>query len=298
MKTKGILIFALGHPYYGRMAFNLAVSIKHMDPDAQIAMLFAGSALNELFRYDITKYVDILFPVSKECYTKDGKIEYLKAKTYLYDLTPFDETLYLDADMLWHPRRKATTLMNSLSNTSLAFENRDSIDMAEKKLPEGFSMWADIREIKSEYGLKKGHFYNLQSEFIWFKKNAKNESLFTCVKEVYENLRVKTFKFNGGIPDEIPFAIAMMLSGVYPHTEPFIPVFWEHQEKENKRAMYENVELLFNQYWAYSAGGSYYTKSMKDFYNNLATWYFNQQGLQYPYLLINKKEFLPDRKNL
>ncbi len=296
--SKGVLLIALGHSNYGRMALNLAASLKTTDPNVQIALAFAGQSLNDIGHYPIGDYFDHFIPVGPECYTRKEKTEWIKAKTFMYDLSPFDETIFLDVDMLWHPQMPISNLFTQLGankKLNLTFQNRGFLDLSKKDLPKDYSMWADVNEVKRAYGIKKGKYYQLHSEFVYFRKCDEVKKYFDDAKDIYDNLMVESFVFGGGIPDELPFGISMMLNNMYPHETPFTPVYWEVTEK---RAMQRTPAKLYSEFYAYSCGGSFHSKTMKQFYNNLAKFYFNKAGLQYPYYLTNKRDYLPERTNL
>ena len=295
MKTKGVLLLALGHSNYGRMALNLAVSIKMVDPDIEIAIAFAGNSLNDIGHYNITAYFDHFIPVPQAAYTRNNKTEYIKTKTWMYELSPFDETIFLDVDMIWHPVQKISDVFKSLEKVSITFQNRGFIDLKKKNLPKDYSMWADVNEVKSAYGIEKGKYYQLHSEFVYFKKDDAVEKFFNDAKDIYDNLLVKSFVFGGGIPDELPFGISMILNNIYPHKSNYTPVYWEVTEKRNMQRI---PGELFKEFVAYSTGGSFHSKTMKNFYNNMAKYFFNKAGLQYPYFLQNKRDFMPERANL
>ena len=56
-ETKGVLILALGHPYYGRMAAQLAMSIKSNTPKINISVVKTPNSLNHC-NADYLKYFD------------------------------------------------------------------------------------------------------------------------------------------------------------------------------------------------------------------------------------------------
>ncbi len=293
--TRGILLIALGHPNYGRMALNLAVSLKVTDPDVKIALAFAGESLEHIQQYPIIEYFDRLIPVSPEAYTRDGKTEWIKAKTWMYELSPWDETLFLDVDMIWHPVIKASEVFDWFKKVDVTFQNRGYLDLSGKNLDPKYSMWADVNQVKAAYGFKKGKYYQLHSEFVFFRKGEKVKQLFDDARHEYDNLKVDSFVFGGAIPDELPFGIAMIKNNLYPHKANFTPVYWEVTEKQN---LHREPKRLYQEFVAYSTGGSFHKSTMKDFYNTLAQFYFNKAGLQYPYKLTDKRAYLPERQNI
>ena len=45
---KGVVILTLGHAYWGRWAYNLAMSLKYQSPDINISLLYAGEGINQI----------------------------------------------------------------------------------------------------------------------------------------------------------------------------------------------------------------------------------------------------------
>lgn len=294
-RSRGIFILALGHPFYGRMAFNLAVSLKESDPEVKIAVGFAGDSLRDLFRYDIYKYFDRIIPVEDKYFTRRGHQEFLRAKLCILDLSPWDDTLFLDADTIWlHGGRTPSELMDDLHDVPLAVQNRGAQDL-KKKLENGLLLWSSASHIRDAYGLKSGKLFSLYSECMWIKRTVQNILLFETAQQINDDLLVDYKEFAGGVPDELPLSIAMALTSTYPHQQNWIPVYWEHLEKKR---LYEDSESINNQHYAFSCGGKVTPPAVKEFYNMLASVAFQNAKLQYPYFIINKKDFLPERKKI
>lgn len=164
--SRGIVIIALGSPQYGRLAANLASSIRYKDKDINIHLVHTAQSVSHL-----TEKHKALFSSFAECppqyYTKNDKAVYLKAKTCIYELSPFDETLMLDADMIWFGSKSATNLFDELKDVDFTIQNRNYFDLGSDKLDEKYSDWCNIKEVKEKYNTT-GRFYHLHSEFIFF----------------------------------------------------------------------------------------------------------------------------------
>jgi len=125
--------------------------------------------------------------------------------------------------------------------------NRGCVDITEAD--EKFINWASPKEIQEAYGY--GLLYNLSSEFIYFKKCNEIEQFFWAAQDSFDTLKVHHMLFGNGVPDELPFIVAMLLMGVYPHTAPFLPSYWELFFNKNMQAA-----QMYNKYYAYSLGGA------------------------------------------
>ncbi len=283
---KGILLIAIGHPNYIKMAINLAAGIKLNEPGMEIAL--ATNLLPPAFAME-RQLIDVCVFVPDEYFTTDGKTEYIKVKTRMYDLSPFDETIFLDVDMLWLHKRKPSELFTQLEGIAFTIANTGLA---------GSSIWADINEVKKAYKITDQKYYNFHSEFVYFKKCAAVKKYFHKVKEVYDHPKVKGTNFGGArIADELAFQIASMLLDYYPHQDNYLPTYWWGRDiggKENHKFAYQLAE----KYFSYSIGGNSLPTNVAKTYNQLAGFYFKKMGLANPWIVQNKKSFIPERKNI
>lgn len=88
LKERGVLTIAHGAPKYIRMAINLAMSIKVHDPNLPIALVTDSSDPK------LSKYFDIIVDIDM------SRGKGLVQKLYLLDYSPFEETIFIDADCL------------------------------------------------------------------------------------------------------------------------------------------------------------------------------------------------------
>ena len=275
---KGILIIACGHQYYGKMAAALAASIR-LKSDIAIHLAYAGNALT-LLKDNELKLFNSKSEIPNDFYYHAGQAKWIRTKMFIYDLSPFDETLYLDSDMLWL-KLSPDELMNELSAHDITFPNHGVNE----------TMWAKSGEIKAAYG--EGKYYSIHSELIYFKKNDKVKRWFDTAKEVYDNLKVSHKVFAGAIPDELPFSIAGALTETYPHEDNYKPVYWGHIEKKHKQ-----IYQIATEYWAFSMGGNVNTNKEKIIYDILSEMTYKKLGLQGFHKWTEKRNFLKERKNV
>jgi len=306
----GILIIALGAPQYGRMAANLASSIRFADAEVKIHLVWSGASISHL-----SDKHKALFTSMSECpaeyYTKPlpksfpegegqggAKTVFLKAKTCIYELSPFDETIFLDADMIWfsNPQKKnASTLFNELKGTELTFQNRGHFDLRNEKLKEDYSNWCSIKEVKEKYfagGIEenKGRFYHLHSEFIYFSRSESNKQFFDLARQIFDEPKVKPASFDGDIPDELAFDIAVAITGKNPHKEHFRPIHWFAMDGR------ANLNELQHKYYGLSMGGNNLPPAIINRYKMLAKFYARHFGLPYSFTIEPKKRWSATRR--
>lgn len=277
-ESKGIVILALGHPQYGRMAANLASSIRG-NCDLPIHLVYSGDAIAHLLPQHLA-----LFASKSECpseyYTSNGKTAYFKAKTKLFDLSPFERTIYLDADTIMFSGKSISELFDAFKDVDITFENYGKLRPNH--------LWFDAKEAIMKFGDRIKHdIYEVRSQLIYFRKTESNKLFFDTATEIYDNPKVKSYDFRGNVPDELAFNIASGIIGIKPHQENYKVIHWEMTDGKNKRI----VELLEN-YYGISVGGEHISPNVKTQYDGIAR--FFQQKLQLPYFykLYPKKQWL------
>jgi glutathione peroxidase-family protein len=275
---RGVLIQALGHSNYYQMAVVLAASIKTNDK-LPICLI-----TNKKVQEPHKKLFDIVKEPTQKSITQNGKTEYIKAKLFMYDYSPFDETIFLDADQIMINGKKLSPLFDELKEVGVSFSNTGVSNV---------SIWADLEEVKKEYGDKP--FWNLHSEFIYFKKGKEVKKYFDVAKKIYEENKLQSaVRFaNANMADELAFECAAMITDIYPHQENWLPNFW-HDRNEAKEAYKYPYELV--NYLTYSIGGKSTPLRIKTNYNILAKSYFAKLGLSNPYQVVDKQSYLPERK--
>lgn len=225
---KGILLLSIGSKTYGQFAYSLAHSIKKYNKNLQIALVTDDH--NQLPFKDV---IDIILPVSMGMFLENGKMNPFKLKTYIYDLSPFDETLYLDVDALC--LKPLDDLFIQLNKTDFQiYEVRrykpgsyDTTNMVWYK-----NVGGKLSEAIKLYNAK-GTYPEYNSSFIWFKKSPANEKYFNQVKSNYLDRRVKFKKIGMFYPDELAFNMASAQLSHYGLFERFRPIYfkWDSAEK-------------------------------------------------------------------
>jgi len=288
-KTKGILLIAINHPYYGDMAYNLALSIKKNAPNVNISILKDINGIRYL-QPDQLEIFDKLITCPDEYTTFRGRKNYLKPKVYLNHFTPYDCTLYLDVDMILTPQKSIETLLNELEGVEFTMQNRGYLDLSKDVAEDTKStIWAKDSDIKNEFNFKEGKLYNLSSEVIYFENTKNTKALFIEAQKLFESPKVKYVDFADGIPDELPFSIAMVIKKMYPHQDNWRPIFWESFDRVQPQE-----KIIYQKYYGISLGGNIVPNYTRKIYLNLVSFY----GMKTKKPLKNKRDFLENRKTI
>lgn len=295
---KGILLLALGNPQYGKMAANLAASIRFSDTKTPIHLVYSGNSISQISE-EHKKLFNSFSECPAEYYTKNGKTTYLKAKTFAYDLSPFKTTILMDVDLVLFGESKMSELFDTLKNVDFTFQNRGHFDLSKPVVDEHYSMWCNIKQVKEAYNTT-GRYYSFASEFIYFKKNEANKAYFDLVKEVFDSPKVSgaiyangkkiADNFGGDIPDELAFSVASAIQGRYPHKENYVNIHWFAADKK-----LSSSEII-SQYYGLSIGGNNIPDHVMSKYSNICQFYSKKLGLPCSYKIQNKRQFLPERK--
>ena len=276
--TKGILLIAIGSSEYLAMAKNLAMSIKNVEPTMQIALA------HNFENVDSTLF-DVLIEVPFESYNTNGQVEFIKVKTWMYDLSPFQETLFLDVDMVWLFKKQPTELFNECKGLAWTMSNTG---LAET------SIWADIKEIKKIY--PDSQMWNYHSECVYFNKCEKSKKYFDRVKSIYENPPLKGTNFGGArIADELAFQLASIELNEFPHKENWTPIFWYARDKKTAGLQPHKLKEI---YFAYSVGGNRLPQNVKNNFALISNYHAQVSKFGKPYKIKDKRTFIKERMKL
>lgn len=298
-KRRGIILIALGSPYYGQLAANLAASIKFTCGGRMpVHLVWAENALTHLTQQKLG-----LFTSMQECPREFYHVErkgveiksYVKAKTHLYDLSPYDETIFLDVDSIMLGRNTLEKAFEDLKHLDFTMENRSRLNLAHDNILNDY-LWANVSDVKRVFSAGDGYLYGLHSEFIYWKKSEKLAAYFQTVKEVFVDPQIPMkHVFDGDIPDEFPFAMAMIKHRMYPHECPYRPLYWYLTDAKK---LGTSKEKIIANHMGYSVGGNATPPPVRKFYDKLAGAYFRKLRLQYPYKIKQKRQELASRKTM
>ena len=274
MRVNGIIIIATGHPNYGELAYNLAVSIKAAE-DISISVVHDEVGLNHL-RQDQREIFTNMIKLPGDFKTGFG------TKLHLDQLTPYENTLCLDADMLWLGRKPSELFANLKGVNFTCITEGSSEDVNNK-----YYFWADVDEIKSAYKVDK--VWQIRSEVMYFEKGCK---VFKKARDLKPLQKLKTIRmFGDNVPDELYFNIATAILGVDPHISKWMPAYWARLHGE----VMPNLSVLYKQYFLLSFGSNAVSPIMKRTYDNVMQVAANKLRLPYLFKLKSKKTWAPGR---
>lgn len=304
---KGVVILALGHPNYGRMALNLAVSLKCVNGMEGVDIcLLHSDGMDTIFNHEERQFFDRFVKVPEHYYTYKGNKEYQMAKTFVYDLSPYQRTVYLDADSIWLPNNKIEALFHKCWNNPVLFQCIHEWDIqgewgclwtAGKEKNEG------LKQIREIYNITDNRtIYEIQSSFMYFEKSRVAKAFFSTAKECYIKRPFWFFTWNNGIPDELVFNISTAINRIklpeFPYTPLFFVDYAERFKGDPKRAAeFKNRGTIYNKYFAMSMAGNMVPQRVIELYDELVKGYYSQfpARIRFPWLWKQKRQYLETR---
>lgn len=278
--TKGFIIYALGHRNYYHMAETLAASLVFNNKDCRITLICDEPGnVNYAHLFEDVLAIEVEQPLVFNKYT-----------IQMYKHSPYDETIKLDADMIWLNGRDPLRLFNELAQYDVHHMNRGH------GWNKGNSVWCAESDLQAAYNLsEEDKLYKIYGEFVYFKKSKVAAAYFKAVRSIFNKPKVKMFEgfSNGTFTDELAYQIASMQHGLS-FIDNYTPVMNKYLGyKQHERCFAYQLPETFH---AYSIGGNATPSVMREQYNILAKHYYSRMGLQNPYQVRDKKTFLPERK--
>jgi hypothetical protein len=273
----GVITIATKHAMYGRYAYNLAVSLRAISPTIPITIIADDVGLSHLDDYKRTVFDKIVTPELCD-YHNGAKCTPLTLKYHLYKYSPYEHTIYVDADTIFTPMKKAEELFRSLKGIPFTIANRGEQDPSK-----GVSEWVELGVLDVPY------WYDLSSEFIYFEKNVQAQSVFEHALRFYKEGDLQTKIFAGDKPDEPFLMMGMIHCGIRPHQAPYKSSYWQWAEKGYKNAM-----QIKQEYYLFSMGGKFIPRPMQNVYNELCKNVQYITGLQ-TFTVNHKKSVMPER---
>jgi hypothetical protein len=247
---RGIVTIAMKHTLYGRYAYNLALSAKSADMNVQVAVIADEEALRHLHPGQRMIFDHIIEPKSEKP---------LVNKFHICELSPFQETLFVDADMIFSPMADFNEFFRSMTTIDWTMANRGKDDIVK-----GISEWTTKEDIAEAYG-EVEQWYDLSSEWIYFKKNDLSYSIFANAEMYYEDNKLKVREFAGDRPDEPYFNLSLISVNHKPHQAPYQPTYWQPAMKG-----FPGVMGIKKGWMAFSVGGKSIPQQQMQVYDELA----------------------------
>jgi len=278
--SKGIILVSCGHPFYGKMAAGLAATLKKINKVIPITIACAGSAMDHLNEKELGLF-DTIIRLPDSVFIKS----WLRVKLLITELSPYDETLFLDVDMAWLSK-DPQEIFDQCAPYDFVIKNYDNVPLSTAH--DDSKEWAKASDIRAVYGIREATLYSISSEAIYFKKSEAVISLFKDALDIFDNPKIPFLDFAGYMADELAISIACMKAGKYTAINSWNPVFWRKYEKVNPY-----LDVIKQKFYALSMGGARVGKQDKQCYKTQVEAAYQALGIHSPFTWVDKATFLP-----
>ena len=210
----GVILLALGAEYV-KMACSLAATIRVGNPELPIALVHDGEVGEGLLgAFDHQIRID---PAE---YGQDGRVSPYLMKLYMDTLTPFDRTIYMDADSAIFPTADLTREIASFGSCDIAPCVSLVIDPKEHPRDEIFWFSVSVGALL-DFGVKS-QIARVHSYFYYFRKNKRTAAYFEECRRIFRRL-AKLKAYQHDVPDEIALSLATACCDVSVYSAFYLP---------------------------------------------------------------------------
>lgn len=255
--TSGVLLLALGSPAYGKLAHNLALTMRHSDPSVRVCLGWAGSALDALDDGDRLVF-DELRRVPDECYQTPAGPKYLRAKLHMDEVSPFERTLFVDADTVWFDR-PVTAFCDDLRGVSFTSQNLGLV-----RPTNGDYYFARVSEACAAHGVTGG-FSKVNSCLVYFERGDVSSEVFKLARAVHDSPGVQVRPYYGEASDELALSLACSKLHAHPHEAGWTPLYFNYLS--GKVPGHDKVAGMQAAFVGLTMTRGHVTPRLVDFYN-------------------------------
>lgn len=186
--TRGVVLLAVGNPCYGQYAANLAASILHTDPEAKITLFANESAVSTLDKVQRSYFESIKPPPADTLYL-DGKPYYNRFKLFLPHVSPYDETLYFDADSLWVSKMTIGQMFDYFKGHGATLGGQCEAEVPVQPDAVLFAGIKDLKPLQAFHPPLKfvnDRFYQIHGQCIYTTKNEIAKNVFDTAIRLFD----------------------------------------------------------------------------------------------------------------
>jgi len=189
---EGYMTIATGQQKYLEMALNLALSIKLKDKKRPIALLHDK---NIRIPEEYKKHFDYLIKIKDK-----DLLKYHMNKLLLLKYSPFEKTMFIDADSLMI-KKDINTIWKKLKKYNFTVMG--------EKLKEGEKCFLDIKKMRDKFRIP--YLVDFNAGVMYFDKSNISMKVFKKSREYYDNKKkILGSPFREGLYADEPFISAAM----------------------------------------------------------------------------------------
>jgi hypothetical protein len=289
---KGALIVALGHVNFVKMAINLAISIKANSPSTKIALAHNFNNLDFIDKV-YRKNIDYDFFLEEKFYKHKERNAFGMMKTLLYEFTPFEHTLYIDADSLMLKDKTPDRFFYEINVHDFIIPHYGQMNPTKPEY-DNHEHWVKFKTVKDFFLFKNVEIMaSCQSSIIGFQKSELSKSIFLAANMVYHSLASRNIAENmwfNTVPDELCFWLAHGIVGHTPTYNPEPFVLFSHQLRgvTNYTRVYSEKDIA-----TFPSAMNSLKSYERDFYNLLVRYYSEKTKTPPLHYWVDKRRSIP-----
>lgn len=264
------------------------MSLKAYEPSLLIHLVHDSKAIKHLNDAERSLF-DSFSDADPADYMIDGKPQYQRMKLCAHKYSPFEETLYIDVDTLWFPKKPISGLISHLRAHNFFIGKNAEFNPTAKNKPNNYTYWyKDPLQICKYFKLTNPMPQTISGVF-WFKKSAFCDRLFVRCLEIYNDKAAPCRQWANGKPDEYCFNVALSELG--------------YQQKNTHLVYFDKVngvisrEQMCNNFWGLAAGGNQLIDVVRSFYNDLVKAYSKVFNTGITRFHVDKMAVIRERRN-
>jgi len=263
------------------------MSIKAYAPKVSITLVHDDCI--DVLTEEEKKFFDFLKPVDPADYLINGKPQYQRLKICVDKYSDYTETIYIDVDSIFFPKKNIEDLFVKLSEKEFFIGYNGHYDpITRKRTNKNYTYWIDNPQTVCDYFKLKNKLPQTISGMFYFKKGSFSNELFDLARVIYDDQKAPHIRWAAGKPDEYCFNIALSMMG-YTQEETHFLYF----DKVNGQL---TPERIYAHFWGLAAGGNRLQENIKRMYNDLISLYCNHFQVKKHYH-VDKKTIIPERIN-
>lgn len=245
----GICLLCFGDESFGKLTYNLILSIRKLS-NIPITVFTDYKSLE--FN-DIKEFVNLRDIPDDVLYIKN-KCHPNRFKLCLYDISPYENTMYVDVDSLYMSDKPIDCLFDLLTEEiDIIGQNEKIVDLdLTPKIFHGYN----VSTFTPPFNFSNKKLYQMHGQFLLFKKNDINKKFFELSKQIYDEMNdgtltnIDTWMWFGRPIEELTMTLATGLINIRV-LENFAPV-----SVQNDNLSYD--EIINTKYFISICGFSTY----------------------------------------
>lgn len=278
------------------MAANSLMSLRNPDNkgrirnDVPVALIWSGNGIDGLSSYFLDSFDHVIHVDEAYCMSGRDKTEWQRLKTMIGHVSPFEQTIFFDADLVFYDGFLMDWAWAKTQNKAVCYFEFNAYSLKSHQYVDPsahpYTLWCDGKEFAKAYPAKDDVMPVCNSSFVFADGSSESDRFFdTCVKN-YDRPKCVTVNWNGGLPDEFAFNAAWAETGIdtmhreHGKFKPFYPMkaFVHTQSLVKDAIKAKTIPKATEDCWGVDMAGHTFPAPIIDHYNHCVLTYARRMG--------------------